>query len=287
MVRQIVFILFNAIPFYIISTIGLGYGWTFLYSDNADNINIVLLNLSYSYVAALFFYLLYDYIPNKRNEFKSFLIFKSKLEEVVRLSEELISQLLMVYEIEKDRKTLSIEDLALCTHYKPNYEKTYYQKYVTEYEVNKELYKGVFDFWSDLEEYSKKIQKKISVIKESSSFRFLDSNLIVLLSQFEQNELLKIYHQISQYPLIDKESRELYDFPQKIYDFNYICLNLKKRMKINRILRYRKLSKVEKEAMDLERTKIMRQLIESGRIKDNALVYFNNIQYKIRNGKLI
>ena len=58
-------------------------------------------------------------------------------------------------------------------------------------------------------------------------------------------------------------------------------------MKINDILWYKRLSKTEKEAMDIERTEKMRHFKERGTIKDNALIYFNNVQYKIRNGKLI
>ena len=286
-IKYPIFFLLNAIPIYIISTLGLGYRWTLLYSDNADNINSVLLNLSYSYVAALFFYILHDYIPTKRNEFKSFLIIKPQLKEIIRMSEELIGLLLMVYEIKKDRTILTIEDLVSCTHYEPNFEKTYYQEYLISNGVNKKSHKGVFDFWGDLEEYSNKINKKIAIIKKSPSFRYIDSNLIVLISKFEQNELLKTHLQISQYPLLNNESREIYDFPQKIYDFNNICLKLKKEMNIDEILRYEKLSKNEKEEMDVVRARFMRKLKESGRIKDKALIYFNNIEYKIRNGKLI
>lgn len=285
--KKIIFILFNVIPFYIISTLGLGYGWTLLYSDNAVNINSVLLNLSYSYVAALVFYILYDYIPAKRNEYKSFLIIKPKLKEIYRLTDELIGQLLMVYDVEKDRTTLSIEDLASCTHYKPNFKRTYYQKYSVKNGSNKKMWKGVFDFWADFEECSVKINKNIGLLKEFPSFRYIDSNLIVLLSELEQNELLKIYHQIKQYPLLDNESREIYDFSQKIYDFNKLCLRLKNRMKINEVFRYQKVSNVEKEEMDVQRAEVLKQLKERGMLKDNALIYYNNVRYKIRKGELI
>jgi hypothetical protein len=48
---------------YIILCVGLGWFWTIGYSDNSENINQVLINLSYSYIAGLIFYFLISFLP--------------------------------------------------------------------------------------------------------------------------------------------------------------------------------------------------------------------------------
>jgi len=60
------YILFSIvlICFYIILTVNLDWFWTIGISDKADNINSILVNLSYSFFAAYFFYLLTMLIPN-------------------------------------------------------------------------------------------------------------------------------------------------------------------------------------------------------------------------------
>ena len=50
---------------YIILTVGLGWFWTIGSFENADRINQVLLNLSYSYIAGWIFYLLVLYFQHK------------------------------------------------------------------------------------------------------------------------------------------------------------------------------------------------------------------------------
>jgi hypothetical protein len=59
------------------------------------------------------------------------------------------------------------------------------------------------------------------------------------------------------------------------------------RMKINEIIRYKKLSNDEKVAMEVQRAIVFKRLKESEKIKDGALIYYNNVQYKIRKGELI
>lgn len=53
---------------YIILTIGLGWFWTIGSCENADRINQVLLNLSYSYIAGWIFYLLVTYFPEMQRK---------------------------------------------------------------------------------------------------------------------------------------------------------------------------------------------------------------------------
>lgn len=65
-------IMLTALCVYAICNIGLGWFWTLGSANNYQKINQVLINLSYSYIAGLIFYLLTSYFPDviKRNRIK-------------------------------------------------------------------------------------------------------------------------------------------------------------------------------------------------------------------------
>lgn len=74
-------VVLTLISIYIILYVGLGYGWPLGSSENADRINNVALNISYSYIAGLIFYFFTSYLPylvNKK-KIKTILIAKSAL----------------------------------------------------------------------------------------------------------------------------------------------------------------------------------------------------------------
>ena len=60
----------GAIGLYTILQVKLGIGWAIGTINNADAVNEVLVNLSYSYLAALLFFLLTDSIPYLLNRFR-------------------------------------------------------------------------------------------------------------------------------------------------------------------------------------------------------------------------
>ena len=63
---------------YIITYVGLGYGWAIGCSDNWQRINAVALNLSYSYIAGLIFYLFTSTLPYYFRKTKVAKIIKEK-----------------------------------------------------------------------------------------------------------------------------------------------------------------------------------------------------------------
>jgi len=60
----IVLIILTLFCTYIILNVGLGWLWSIGNCDNAERVNQVLINLSYSYMAGLIFFLLVTYLPN-------------------------------------------------------------------------------------------------------------------------------------------------------------------------------------------------------------------------------
>lgn len=67
---------------YAISNIGLGKLWSLGHADNYIQINNVLINLSYSYIAGLIFYILISYFPNKIRSNKFRPIIQTKIDDL-------------------------------------------------------------------------------------------------------------------------------------------------------------------------------------------------------------
>lgn len=80
-IRIILWIL-SFLCFYAILNIGLGKLWTIGYSENYEKINNVLINLSYSYIAGLIFYIFVSYLPNKIRIEKFKPIIKRKVDNL-------------------------------------------------------------------------------------------------------------------------------------------------------------------------------------------------------------
>jgi len=58
-----ILLIITLISLYIIFSVGLGWFWTIGNSPNAEKINTILVNLSYSYIAGFVFYILISYLP--------------------------------------------------------------------------------------------------------------------------------------------------------------------------------------------------------------------------------
>lgn len=67
---------------YTILTVGLGWFWTIGSFENAKEINQVLLNLSYSYIAGWIFYILVSYFPAKQRKMVLLPAIRLKIEDL-------------------------------------------------------------------------------------------------------------------------------------------------------------------------------------------------------------
>jgi hypothetical protein len=79
---KIILWIISLLSLYAVGNIGLGWFNTFGESTNYERINSVLLNLSYSYLAGLIFYLLVSYFPYKFRQDKFKPIIKTKTENL-------------------------------------------------------------------------------------------------------------------------------------------------------------------------------------------------------------
>lgn len=271
---------------YTITYVELGIGFDIFPCKNADRINTILLNLSYSYIAALIFAWIWEHIPQICNEKKAFKINESNINSIYRNMHELITSLMMIYKIDKDIFELNINDLSQCNIYKPEFSFIYYEKYIIKGNNKETKEKGIFSFWEDLEDYSTKIQKAIIKIKNLPSSTNLSLTLINLLSEIEQNELLGTYKANKTYPDNYKNQSTIYHFDEKIYNFIQLYKRMENISSIKLETKMRKLS--DKAIIDLKRHRdiFINELKSYNKFPQNGLIYHNNIRYKIKDYKV-
>lgn len=83
-------------------------------AKNADQINEVLVNLSYSYMAGLVFYLLNDYIPTKIRERKALKLISRKLVDIYMKMDWIIAAEKQYNNCVKENKDITLEDCAFA-----------------------------------------------------------------------------------------------------------------------------------------------------------------------------
>lgn len=79
---NILLIITSAICIYAIGQIGFGWFWTIGSSDNADQINQVFINLSYSYITGVLVYFLTIALPKYNEDRKLKPVIKEKIEDI-------------------------------------------------------------------------------------------------------------------------------------------------------------------------------------------------------------
>lgn len=280
---RVLLLLFSVIPVYIIAHVGLGWFVPLGTSENADRINQVLLNLAYSYVAAMFFAMVWEYIPQLNKEQKAFKMNESNFKKIHTNMQELILSLMMVYDIDKNISSIEIDDLIDCDIYKPSYSKIYYKKCrINAVKEKQILERGVFCFWEDIERFSSKIQKTISIIKGLPTSKNLSLSTLELLSELEECELLDLYKGRKSYPEFYKEEHSISNFPEYIYHFILLYRRMSKLMRTMHVYKMEKLTLQEINELCKERETTINILKQKG-IPKSGLIYRNGIRYIINN----
>ena len=114
-------ILLSLAALYIIGSAGLGWLPLLGYCVDAERINTVLLNLSYSYLASVLFFCMIELLPRLLNERKAFKVFEKDLKSVHRKMGQMVSILKMIAETEVENEKLKIEDLSALSVCKAKY----------------------------------------------------------------------------------------------------------------------------------------------------------------------
>ena len=272
---------------YIICYVGLGWLWALGIDENYERINQVLLNLSYSYIAAFIFYILIEYIPEKIAAQKALNICKADLVDIYLKMSEQIAIVSLYCRITKPAKSITISDLRNMVHYHPEHNHIYYKASCSINGVKRnDLTKGVVIFSDDLYNLSQKIVDKINRITKLPTSSNLDLSLLEILSNIASCSFIKKCKTFDD-PVLNNIEHDIHNFDEEFYAFLKLYLALNKYNFDKYTYVYDSLTKEEIEAMERERNHVMETITRTGRNFQNQKFYKNNIEYKIRNGQLI
>lgn len=277
----------TGLSLYILFCVGLGWFWAIGSSTNHERINQVLLNLSYSYIAGLVFYILIEYIPKNIAAKKAFTIWESQLVDIYLHMSEIVAGIKLIANIAKEDKDIILSDLKDITNYKPQYKKLYYESTTFINKIpNKDKTKGVFEFHADLYKARTYIKERISEMTKLPSAPNIVPDLLEIISEIESCHFFISCNSFKDVFLEDCEY-DIHSFDKDFYDFLQLYIRLGKYKFPQHSYNYEILSQDEITRMEAERKKVLGEIKRSGIKLDNHKFYKNNIEYKIRNGKLI
>ena len=272
---------------YIILCIGLGWFWEIGHIENAEKVNSVLINLSYSYMAGFVFFILIEYIPKRISSKKAFLIWRSELETIYRQMSDIISSLKMIIDVQKKDSTISLQDLSKLCNYSLTYEKVYFSRHYGN-TGDKAGTKGIFRFHNDLLNMSKSIKGKIENIIQLPSTPNIDIELVEVISAIYSSKFLRT----CSYPHLGEHERggipyTISEFDKDFYDF----IKLHERfgtfdfVKVTFI--HIKLTDEEIVQVKAKRQRIWSDFQKKNIVLNDVLGCLNGIEFKIENGVLV
>ena len=124
MIKSILLIT-TLISLYIIFCVGLDWFWTIGSSSNADKINQILINISYSYIAGLIFFCLVSYLPHRLKIEKFKPIIHSKIDDLYNQINACI-QTFETVEINNVIESITFEELQEVINNNDMYNKSFY-----------------------------------------------------------------------------------------------------------------------------------------------------------------
>lgn len=157
--------------------------------ENAERFNSVLLNLSYSFLASVMFFIMIDILPRWRNQKKAKIIFKEPLKDVMRYMDHVIAILKMMAGTSKSDDDITPNDFNALEKLSPILRSAYVE-YTIGNKSDKE--QGAIDCYAYLEYYSKSIRNRAQQILELPASTIMRQELTTLLVEIKLSEVLSI-----------------------------------------------------------------------------------------------
>ena len=211
-------ILLSLAALYIIGSAGLGWLPLLGYCDDAERINTVLLNLSYSYLASVLFFCMIELLPQLLNERKAFKVFEKDLKSVYRKMGQMVSALKMMAETEVENEKLKIEDLSALSVCKAKYECSYVKT-----TTRKDNECGVLDSYKFIEYHSRAIVEELHGILELPASTMLQQELLTLLVEIKHSDIHNTCLHLKS-PLSANSDFPILKFDQEVFDFLQLYL---------------------------------------------------------------
>lgn len=268
---QIPFLILSLISVYLIISIGLDIEYLKVCCfGNADNINGILLNLSYSFFAAVIFYVLLEYLPNLKLRNKAYKELHYDLQDLNLKLYDLIGILNMMF-FNNQGNGKSSDDYINSNYIKKQHYSFYYLRNDT-----KEHFLLDYDF----KKISMNILSNIKQLKESYLYAYIDSDLILSINKLEKNEFLKSY---SNHKSIFREIKHEYSNSNNhtnILDLVIILSTLQKHTKKTYNHTFEPLN--IHDTNELKKFKLERKFLLNIEMKDDDYVfYFEKIKFNI------
>lgn len=207
-ITKIFLIAITLISLYIVLCIGLDWFWKIGNSENADKINIVLINLSYSYIAGFIFYILVSYLP--------FRLKTEKLKPVVKLKIDNLynqinacAQTFEANEIPDIIQSITKDQLKGLVNKKGMYNNSFYGDQVG-YEMNNLKFLNLtkcntFEIIDSLLDYKEYLKTRQVLNIE----KIRDSDFFLLVKFYEDSPTAKEYYSSTQFK--EEISKDLFE----------------------------------------------------------------------------
>ena len=220
-----VVILLSLAALYVIGSTGLGWLPLLGYSNDAERVNSVLLNLSYSYLASVLFFCMIELLPRLLNERKAYKIFEKGLKSVHLNMCQMVSILKMMAETDVENEELKIEDLSALSVCKAKYQCSYVKATTR----NDSEY-GVLDGYKFLEYHSRAIVKELHSILELPASNMLQQELHTLLVEIKHADIHNTCMHLKS-PLSVNRDFPIHKFDQEVFDFLQLFLRFSEFLK--------------------------------------------------------
>lgn len=193
---------------YIICAVGLGWFWLIGNCDNAERINEVLINLSYSYVAGLIFYVLVTYLPKLQAKKTITPVLKFK---IINLKKE-INACIQTFGTNEDEKlvdNITKEQLSQLINQADMYSNSFYANMVGYQQNNFQFLNAtrsnVYAIMGQLIEYKEYMSTEQLIDIE----KIRDSTFFHLTKVYEDTPIAKLYYTSNDFKEV--MVKELYD----------------------------------------------------------------------------
>ncbi len=270
---------------YVIAYVGLGWFYPLGSSENFERINSVALNLSYSYMAGFCFFILVEYLPKKVAQRKAFKVWENDIVNVYMKMSDMIAPLEMIYNVNIENKSFSLDEVSGMENYLPQNEVIYFcaTTYLSDRDENGET-KGVFVFHDHLAGFAKSLQEIISNMVKLPSTTQVKTELIEVISEIESCNFIKTCSTLLDNPL--RTEHTMHEFGSKFYEFVRLYKKLSRYNFRKHSYKYRTLTTDEISAMRAEQEEVLQEIRRQNVPLGSCVFYKNNIRYVVENGRL-
>lgn len=204
-------------------------------AENADNKNDVLVNLSYSYMAGLLFYLLNDYLPTKHRQQRALKLVSSKLVDLYMKMDWVIAAEKQYNNCTKENVDMTLEDCSFADCHTLQDTQVLVKSYVR---INSDMWRNepISEWYKSVTstaDGADRIKELVIAIQTDPISKYLSDDVYDLLSQAYTSNFLRSLSQnreiMRTVPLssidVNNGKQNMYEFIQLTLKFRSLSFN--------------------------------------------------------------